>query len=400
MIAMPDGVKFIIGKLGEGGFEGCAVGGCIRDTLLGRPPGDWDVATDACPADVIKLFRKARVTVIPTGVRHGTVTVVRDGRNYEITSYRIDGEYTDGRRPDGVTFTPDLALDLARRDFTINAMAYNETRGLVDLFGGQADLAAKVIRCVGSAEERLAEDYLRMLRAYRFAAALGFAIDGDIITAAEKYKEKLSGISAERIRAELDKTLANGRYDGICAFLDAFAQIILPETGGALNMIKKTLRFTEPDLVLCLAALLLPTGAEGAKNALKRLKYDNETIKKVTELIAFANSDIISGKPAAKRAMRAVGAEAFPRLGRLQSAISAARAELLAEEIIANGEPFTLKHLKITGDDIMRLTGKPPGEWLGRELERLLEVVTEDPAVNEFQRLRELVMEMHGEGAK
>ncbi len=234
-IRLPEEVKNIIETLTEAGFEAYAVGGCVRDAILGRKPQDWDITTSAKPEDVKRLFRRT----VDTGIQHGTVTVMIDKTGYEVTTYRIDGEYEDCRHPKEVTFTTKLSEDLLRRDFTINAMAYNEKEGLVDLFGGREDLEKGLIRCVGEASERFDEDALRILRAFRFAAQLGFEIDEKTFEAAKEKAPNLAKVSAERIRVELNKILLSKGPDRLFAAQEAgVTKVVLPEfdrilTGGA-----------------------------------------------------------------------------------------------------------------------------------------------------------------------
>ena len=225
-LELPEKVELIINTLGNAGFEAYAVGGCVRDLLLGRCPNDWDITTSAKPCDVKKLFRRT----VDTGIKHGTVTVMYGNTGYEVTTYRVDGEYEDSRHPREVTFTSDLTEDLQRRDFTINAMAYNDRRGLVDEFGGVADLERKIIRAVGDAHERFEEDALRVLRAFRFAAQLGFSIDGDTREAAGALADNLSKISAERIQAELTKLVVSDHPEEIRELYQAgISRVIMPE---------------------------------------------------------------------------------------------------------------------------------------------------------------------------
>ena len=202
-INLPENVKRIIDDLSNAGFEAYAVGGCVRDSILGRVPNDWDITTSAKPEDVKKVFKRT----VDTGIKHGTVTVLMGRETYEVTTYRIDGEYEDSRHPKSVEFTANLKEDLLRRDFTINAMAYNDTDGLVDIFGGLEDIESKTIRCVGVAKERFTEDALRLLRAIRFAAQLGYRIEDETYKAIGELSDTLAKISAERIQAELNKIL-------------------------------------------------------------------------------------------------------------------------------------------------------------------------------------------------
>ena len=225
-ITLPDDVKQIIETLEQHGYEGYAVGGCVRDSILGRIPNDWDITTSATPQQVKKLFPRT----VDTGIQHGTVTVLMGKEGYEVTTYRVDGEYEDARHPKEVTFTANLEEDLRRRDFTINAMAYNDSEGLVDVFGGRADIEQKVIRCVGNAEERFGEDALRIMRAVRFSAQLGFTVDPDTAEAAKKLAGTLSKISAERIQTELVKLLVSPHPDYLrYAWEYGITAVVLPE---------------------------------------------------------------------------------------------------------------------------------------------------------------------------
>ena len=225
-IDIPDSVKLIIDVLEKNGYEAFAVGGCVRDTILNRKPQDWDITTSALPNQVKELFNRT----IDTGIEHGTVTVMMKRVGYEVTTYRIDGEYNDSRHPDSVEFTVNLIEDLKRRDFTINAMAYNPNVGLVDAFGGIDDIKHKVIRCVGLAEERFTEDALRILRAVRFSAQLGFDIEEDTMLAIKKLASTLEKISAERIHVELEKLILSSHPDKlITAYNAGITRIVLPE---------------------------------------------------------------------------------------------------------------------------------------------------------------------------
>ena len=224
-INLPEDVKYILNILRAAGYEAYAVGGCVRDCLLGKLPKDWDVTTSALPEDVKRLFPRT----VDTGIKHGTVTVMVKSEGYEVTTYRVDGEYTDGRHPESVSFTACLDEDLKRRDFTINALVYNEATGVTDLFGGTKDLENGIIRCVGVAEERFGEDALRILRAVRFSAQLGFDIEKDTYTAAVKLGKNLAKVSAERIKAELDKTLVSDNPGHICLLKSmGLDKVILP----------------------------------------------------------------------------------------------------------------------------------------------------------------------------
>ena len=284
-IVLEPGAAALLDELHRAGFGAYAVGGCVRDSLLGLAPHDWDLCTAARPGQVMELFGEDRC--IPTGLQHGTVTVKRDGKLYEITTFRTEGRYSDGRHPDSVAFVPDLREDLARRDFTINAMAYSAEEGLCDPFGGQEDLARGVVRAVGEPLRRFGEDALRILRLYRFAARFGFAIDEATEEAAKQLASHLDCVSAERIEEELNKLLAAPQPG---AYLEpevlAFVLPELPpeELTKARKRVDALPAGTE-QVSARWAALLLPLGEAGARKALKRLKCSNARIEGVTALV-------------------------------------------------------------------------------------------------------------------
>ena len=282
---LPQAVRYVLERLEDAGFAAYAVGGCVRDSLLGLAPHDWDLCTAARPEQVMELFGEKQC--IPTGLQHGTVTVKRDGRLYEITTFRTEGAYTDGRHPDAVQFVPDVREDLARRDFTINAMAYNEAEGLVDPFGGQKDLQNGLLRAVGEPQQRFTEDALRILRLYRFAARFGFALDAATARAARQLAPHLDCISAERIQEELTKLLAAPQPG---AYLEpAVLAVVLPElTPAALEAAKPVLDACpagEENLPVRWAALLRSLGESATRRVLKRLRCSNTCIEETTVLV-------------------------------------------------------------------------------------------------------------------
>ena len=271
MIKLPEKVKYIIETITEAGFEAYAVGGCVRDSVLGREPDDWDITTSASPYQIKELFPRT----VDTGIQHGTVTVMLDKDGYEVTTYRIDGVYEDGRHPREVTFTPDLKEDLKRRDFTMNAMAYNGKTGLIDIFDGRKDMENRIIRCVGDPEERFREDALRMMRAVRFSAQLGYEIEAATETAITHLAENLKKISAERIQVELLKLLC-APYPGRIrsAYELGITKIILPEFDSCMETAQnnphhcytvgehsiRAMEAVEPDKCLRLAMLFHDIG--------------------------------------------------------------------------------------------------------------------------------------------
>ena len=428
LIHLPEDVKAILHTLQEAGYEAYAVGGCIRDSLLGRRPDDWDITTSAKPQETKALFGKT----IDTGIQHGTVTVMRHGRGYEVTTYRVDGEYEDGRHPKEVTFTASLKEDLKRRDFTVNAMAYNEKDGLVDLFGGRQDLEQKIIRCVGEANERFEEDALRIMRAVRFSAQLGFSIEERTKEAIRGHAERLRQVSAERIQVELTKLVISPNPDFLrIAWETGITAVVLPEFDRLMEQPQNNphhcfsvgehtlhaMQAVRPDKCLRLAMLLhdvakplcLTTDAEGidhfhghaqkgermAAQILKRLRYDNHTTELVSRLVKWHDVAIAPEKKAVRRAASRMGKELFPLILEVKAADLAAQSDYqraekrdwlerlrsLYEEIEREGDCLTIKDLAVNGRDLIQ-AGITPGPQLGLALQQLLEIVLEDPEKN------------------
>lgn len=437
---LPEKVKFIINKLQEHGYEGYAVGGCVRDAMLSRIPQDWDITTSAKPEEVKALFGHT----IDTGIRHGTVTVMLGHEGFEVTTYRIDGEYEDARHPKEVQFTSNLLEDLKRRDFTINAMAYNEKDGLVDAFDGLGDLKRGIIRCVGTPEERFTEDALRMLRAVRFAAQLGFEIEEHTKEAIKKLAPNLSKVSAERIQIELVKLLTSPHPEEIrTAWEIGLTKVFLPEFDKMMETTQNhphhkytvgehtiaALQNTAPKKVLRLAILLhdiakptckttdengmdhfyghQPKGGELAKRILRRLKFDNDTTNRVCKLVVCHDSRPEPTEKAVRKAVFKNGIEQYPLLFEVQRADILAQSEFQKEEklkmidlyekeyqnIIEREQCLSLKELAIGGADLIAL-GMQPGKAIGEMLNRLLEIVLEDPERNTKEKLIELVHKM------
>ena len=434
-ITLPLKGKHIIETLRQAGYEAYAVGGCVRDSILGREPQDWDITTSAPPERVKALFPRT----IDTGLQHGTVTVMLQGEGFEVTTYRIDGAYEDSRHPSQVTFTGELGEDLRRRDLTINAMAYNDEAGLVDLFGGMADLEAGVVRCVGNPRERFREDALRILRAIRFAAQLGYGIERETAAAMEELAPSLCRISAERIQVELVKLLVSPHPDFLRIAYDmGVTKVFLPELDKACETpqnhphhcysvgehILKSLEHVEPDKVLRLAMLLHDIGkpavltvdeegrshfhghaavsARMAEDILRRLKFDNDTIHRVCRLVLhhdYGNGAEIDIRMA-RRAMHRMGEESFPAIFAVKRADILAqsgymRREKLAmlekwqdiyREILDRNQCVSLKTLAVGGSDLLA-AGWKPGKELGEALQRLLELVLEEPERNTKEAL-------------
>ncbi|MDF2842160.1 MAG: hypothetical protein K0R00_586 [Herbinix sp.] len=453
---IPDKVNKIIEELRNHGFEAYAVGGCVRDMILGRSPKDWDITTSATPIEVKSIFRRT----VDTGIVHGTVTVLLDKDHFEVTTYRLDGEYEDNRHPKEVSFTSSLTEDLKRRDFTINAMAYNEIDGVIDLFGGMEDLQKGLIRCVGSAKERFEEDALRILRAVRFSAQLGFTIEEDTLRAVREKAENLKNISAERIRVELTKLLISDHPDRLRDLYSVgITKVILPEFDVMMDTEQKNIhhsysvgehtiravmevgkdskdrQFTEREKTLLRLTMLfhdiekpstLTVGKDGqnhfyghqekgaltAKNILRRLKFDNDTIQAVTHLVKWHDNRFGLTPSSMRKAVSKIGKEYMELLFEVQRADTSAKnpeltkekyeiieqARKLYEEILEREECVTLKELKVNGKDLIAI-GIIPGKELGEMLDLLLQKVLEDPQLNEKETLLQLIIDKKNDKA-
>lgn len=432
-IVLPRKVNTIINKLLQSGYEAYAVGGCVRDSILERIPDDWDITTNATPSEVKKLF----VRTIDTGIAHGTVTVMLEHEGFEVTTYRIDGEYEDCRHPKNVSFTSNLIEDLKRRDFTVNAMAYNDTHGLIDEFNGLLDLKNRIIRCVGIPEERFTEDALRILRAVRFGAQLNFQIEEKTQQAILKLAPNLAFISAERIQVELVKLLVSDYPMRLQeAYQLGITKVVLPEFDQMMTCEQtnkhhlysvgehtlKAISNIEADKVLRLAMLfhdiakpLTKTtdeegvdhfyghpekGIEVTKQILRRLKFDNETVNRVCQLIQYHDVDIDDNKKAVRKMVNKVSEENFLDLLKVKRADIMAQSHYkrdeklsnvnavskLFKEIIRDKECVSLKTLAVRGQDLID-NGIKPGKQMGLILATLLEEVIEDPKNNNYPHL-------------
>lgn len=384
------GAAALLTRLHAAGHAAYAVGGCVRDSLLGQTPHDWDLCTSATPEQVLELFGKAHC--IPTGLQHGTVTVKHGGELYEITTFRTEGAYSDGRHPDHVAFVPDVKEDLARRDFTINAMAYNAEEGLIDPFGGQNDLAAGIVRAVGEPQRRFEEDALRILRLYRFAARFSFAIDPATGQAARALCRHLDCVSEERIAEELSRLLAAPAPG---AYLEAeVLAVIFPELDAAeLPESRRILDALEPGMEhvpVRLAALLCPLGEAGARAALKRLKCSNALTGTVATLVREA----AAGMPGAaltltaRRFLSRYDLATITDLTALCSARHPEQAEAFAAlqqeaaRLVETNACCRINQLAVNGRDLMD-AGVRPGPGLRRVLDALLEQVLTGQLPNE-----------------
>lgn len=440
LIQLPDKVKKIIDTLQTNGYEAYAVGGCVRDSILGRIPDDWDITTSATPFETKELFSRT----FDTGIEHGTITVLIDKDAFEVTTYRVDGKYEDSRHPSEVTFTRSLREDLLRRDFTINAMAYNDKEGLVDIFGGMDDLNRKMIRCVGTAKERFGEDALRILRAVRFAAQLGFEIEEETQKGITELAPTLANISAERIQVELIKMLTSPNPGMLkTAYELGITKVILPEFDAMMATTQenphhkysvgehtlKAIEAIRADKVLRLAMLfhdiakpIMKTidekgvahfkmhdskGVEMTKQILRRLKFDNDTMNKVVRLVQYHDYRMPAEPKNVRRAMNKIGEDLFPYYLEVRTADTLAQSEYLQEEklqnirdvktcyeeILEKRECVSLKTLAVTGSDLIA-NGMKPGKEIGTVLNKLLEYVIEHPEANETQILLKLKDEL------
>lgn len=439
-INMPIQAENIIETFEQSGYEAYIVGGCVRDSILQKEPMDWDITTSASPLQIKEIFPYT----IDTGIEHGTVTVMVDHKPFEVTTYRVDGKYEDHRRPNEVHFTKSLKEDLLRRDFTINAMAYNAKRGLVDLYGGMEDLEQGIIRCVGNASQRFDEDALRILRALRFQAQLGFEIEEETKEAIRNQAKFLEDISAERIQVELDKLLLSNHPEVLAeAYQLGVTKIVLPEfdlmmetpqnnphhkyTVGIHTV--ESMRNVEADHILRWTMLLHDCGkpearVEGeekdhfrmhdvigeeiARKVLRRLKFDNQTIRQVTKLVLWHDRRFRSSEQVNKKTIRRwasdLGPDLFEKMLQVQKADIFAQSDYHREDketilfhtrelfaqIMEEKNCLTIKDLKVDGRDLMK-AGIPQGKELGEMLQFLLEQVLDEPKNNTKDTLMRLV---------
>ncbi len=437
-IDLPEKVRYLIRELNRAGYEAYAVGGCVRDALLGRTPEDWDITTPAAPEEVKAVFRGHGAYTIDTGIEHGTVTVMLDHEGFEVTTYRVDGKYDDARHPDEVHFTTELTEDLKRRDFTVNAMAYNEEVGLVDEFGGAGDLERGILRCVGDPEERFGEDALRMLRAVRFAAQLGFSVEPDTRAAISLLAQNLNRISAERIQAELVKLLISPHPEAMRDIYETgLADVFLPEFSRMMRteqhnkyhcysvgehtihsllevprekVLRLTMLFHDVAKPVCVTVGEdgmehyyghPQKGAEMTHRILRRLKFDNETITRVCALVrAHDDRPFPLTEKTVRRALVRIGPAQYPDLFTVKRADILAQSEYLREEklayvdeyeaayrrILAANDCLSRKDLAVKGADLIE-AGLTPGPALGRVLDAMLEDVVDDPSRNTRETL-------------
>jgi len=378
-IKIPRNAKYIIDMLENSGFEAYVVGGCVRDSILGEAPQDWDICTPALPEQIIEIF--AGHNIIRTGLKHGTVTLVLD-KPFEVTTYRVDGKYKDNRRPEQVKFVNVLKRDLARRDFTINALAYNPKTGLKDYYNGQLDLSERKIKCVGNPNKRLRDDALRIMRALRFAATYGFEIEDNTAAAMRENKKLLHNISGERIALELNKLIIS---DGAGVVLLAYADIIAELIPGFASKIN--INNAPKDIIIRLALLLRDINAH---EILSRLKYDNGTVSAVTQLLRYIEEDINTWQ--IKRWLNKIGVERFRQLLAVKKAMQDSEnfdnILVALDKTITQRECFSLKDLAVNGKDLIAL-GTAQGAAVGVILNKLLDMVIDDEIDNSKASLLE-----------
>lgn len=401
IIELPKDVRYIIDILTQNGYEAYAVGGCVRDSILGRVPGDWDITTSALPQQVKALFRRT----IDTGIQHGTVTIMLGKNGYEVTTYRIDGKYEDSRHPESVEFTPNLEEDLKRRDFTINAMAYNDENGVVDVFGGIDDIRNRIIRCVGNAHDRFTEDALRILRAVRFSAQLGFEIDKATKDAARELAPTLVKISRERIHTELNKLLLSDNPDYFSVVYElGVMKVIISElegvNSGDIDRLKVLIKRTKPCLPERYAALLSVIGKDKTRAVLKGLKLDNATISMAVKLVEYLGITPALTEPQMRHYINEVGKEDALRVIDFNLAFASedeykgyTDMRNICVTVLERGDCTSLKELRITGKLLMN-SGFEAGKQLGGLLEELLLEVLDNPALNDTEYLLERAKEL------
>lgn len=438
-INIPDGAKYILEILLGAGYEAYIVGGCVRDSLLGRTPHDWDICTSAKPEEICSIMQRCNVRIIETGLQHGTVTACYGVEQYEVTTFRIDGEYSDNRRPDHVKFVGDVVSDLSRRDFTINAMAYGDWSDIIDPFNGHRDLVLGLIRCVGNSDDRFNEDALRILRALRFAATYGFKIEAETAAAIHRNKELLKNISAERIQSELCKMLCGkGILDILLEYKDVMAAII-PELGPCIgfeqrnkyhkyDVYEHTVRavagYKGNDISIKMALLLHDIGKpkcftvdamnDGhfyghaidshhiAEDVMSRLRFDRKTTDEVLDLVLFHDADIHPNVRSVRRWLNKVGPEMLEKLMVVREFDIYAQSDIdqfsrvdkcymvvdIAREVVKTQQCFQIKDLAIGGRDILNL-GIESGPKVGEVLNHILDKVLDGELVNEHEVLVE-----------
>ncbi len=432
MIKLPPDVKHLIKQLNESGFQAYAVGGCVRDSLLGMVPEDWDICTSALPEEMKRCF--ASYKVLETGIKHGTLTLRLNHCSYEITTFRKDGDYKDCRHPDEVEFVSDLHEDLARRDFTVNAMAYHPDIGIVDCYGGQNDLKKRIIRCVGDSATRFSEDALRIMRGLRFAAVYGFSICPETKAAMLAKKQLLNKIAAERLQTELKKLLISDYAEDVLLNYAEILSVIIPEITPMIGLEQKnphhcydvwthtvkSLGYSDRNLLIRLAVLFhdigkpetfftdekgvghfyahAKAGERLCETVLRRLKFDTKTVLSVSQLVKYHDAQMEPTEKSVKKWLNRIGAEQFELLLSVKKADAKAtvnyqeklivldQIQSVYHEILEQNACFSLKDLAISGSDIIKL-GIREGKEVGMLLSALLELVMENKLDNNREAL-------------
>ncbi len=392
---IPKAAHKIISKINTCGFEAYTVGGCVRDILMEKTPCDWDIATSATPDEIQKIF--SHYTVIPTGIKHGTVTVIIDKTPFEITTFRIDGNYTDSRRPENVTFSKDIVEDLKRRDFTINAIAYHPEIGIIDPYGGMADLKSGIIRAVGDPSQRFSEDALRIMRAIRFSSVLGFEIESETSDSLYKYSHLLKNIAAERICAELNKTLC---ADHASAVVGKYFRVISQRLFGiypsnnlnysvfeCISHLPSKLSLRVAAFLFCTATMFDTDAVCLAKTFFVRLKYDNKTRRQTQTLLANLYRKITSDRISIRRTIRNIGADSLEDILELKSFLQLDnpselnRTKRIFSAILSDQDCCNLQNLAVDGNDLASEFNLK-GADIGEALNLLLDAVIEDKCPN------------------
>ncbi len=388
---LPAFIQTILNMISGSGFEAFVVGGCVRDSILGKIPDDWDITTSARPEDIIQIF--SDYFTIPTGLKHGTVTVLADGNPVEVTTYRIDGEYADLRHPQSVSFAQNIDDDLARRDFTINSIAYNKACGFVDLFDGISDLKNRIIRAVGNPDIRFCEDALRIMRALRFATILGFEIEEATSSSILKNCHLLKNIAKERIAAELSKQLmADGGFDIFLKYIVVYSDILDIDKDTLSACWKENITaLSRADKVLSIRLAILFDGLDSVK-ILKNLKFDNKTVKEVKLIDSYLYKPLQPDKTSIKRLLSEIGIDGFSLVLKAKYAKFSESHHILdvlnnlLTEIIDADECYSLSTLDIDGNDIKKSLAID-GKNIGKVLNRLLDAVICDKCENKKEML-------------
>ena len=395
-LKLPEEVNYLISKLNENGFEAYAVGGCVRDMILGKIPDDYDVTTNALPEEIKSVFSDLKT--IDTGIKHGTVTVIKNSFHIEVTTYRIDGEYKDNRRPESVTFSKKLADDLSRRDFTVNALAFNEKDGLTDCFGGLEDMKNKTIRCVGNPKKRFNEDALRILRAIRFSSVLCYELEKDTAKAVSQYSYLLDNISKERIFIEIKKLVCGKNVKNVLIEYQSVIKQIFPKLNSysqnQYNLASQMTANICGDWVLKLSALLFFLAPDDAYETLKALKSDNTSAMRVKNILSCKNAPEICSEREALYSLNVYGEYIFDFLNLkhiyFENEEDISNQLELLKNAVKSQKPYKISHLDIRGNDLAE-NGIANGADIGKCLEKLLIAVLDGKVKNQKNDLLEFL---------